>query len=211
MSQVRHRMSHAAAGLTLALGAAVAMLGTLLPVYTVRPGTVPARVWSVLWLRADGSAVHLDDSLRTYLLVTAAWALLMGVALILTRVRYVGAVWRLAAVVGLSAASFVTFAFWVLVFRPGASVGRPSWFAATAPEVVDAFAATTVDAGLGLYVLTVGCAVGVLAALVPTFHTRRVVKDATQGGRALAPGWYPSPNGRRRHRYWDGEKWTVGA
>ena len=49
------------------------------------------------------------------------------------------------------------------------------------------------------------------AALVPTFHTRRVIKDATKGGGTLAPGWYPSPHHRRRHRYWDGEKWTVGA
>ncbi|QKE85302.1 DUF2510 domain-containing protein [Arthrobacter sp. NEB 688] len=211
MAQVRHTRSHVVAGLTLGLGAAIVMLGTLLPVYTVDRGTVAPRVWALLGLRPDGASVRLDDSFRTYLLMTGAWALLMGIALIITRMRFVGVVWRLAAVVGLTAGSFVTFAFWVLVLRPGASVGRPSWFAAAAPEVVDAFSDATVDAGVGLYVLTVGCAVGVLAALVPTFHTRRVIKDANSAGGGLAPGWYASPTSRRRHRYWDGEKWTVGA
>ncbi|GIL35776.1 DUF2510 domain-containing protein [Phycicoccus sp. DTK01] len=211
MSQVRHRRSHAVAGLTLSLGSAVVMLGTLLPVYTVGRGAVAPDVWAALGLRADGTSVRLADGFREYLVLSGAVALLMGVALILTRLRFVGGVWRLAALVGLMAGSFVTFAFWMLLFDPGAAVGRPSWFAESAPAVLDAFSATTVDAGVGLYVLTVGCATGVLAALVPTFHTRRVIKDATKGGGTLAPGWYPSPHHRRRHRYWDGEKWTVGA
>ncbi len=169
-----------------------------------------------MWARAGAArgrpSVRLADGFREYLVLSGAGSRAHGGRVILTRLRFVGGVWRLAALVGLMAGSFVTFAFWMLLFDPGAAVGRPSWFAESAPAVLDAFSATTVDAGVGLYVLTVGCATGVLAALVPTFHhAARHIKDATKGGGTLAPGWYPSPHHRRRHRYWDGEKWTVGA
>ncbi len=107
-------------------------------------------------------------------------------------------------------AAFTAFVFWVLVLDPITVVGRPTWFTADAPLLVSSLRGATLEAGVGLYLLTIGTAVGVLAALVPAFHTHRVVKSHNSA-RGLEPGWYPAPNSRRRTRYWDGEKWTVGA
>ncbi|HMM93805.1 DUF2510 domain-containing protein [Phycicoccus sp.] len=212
MAEVRHSRSHAIAGLTMGLGAGIVMLGTLLPVFSVSGDPVPDGIWGPLGLHARAGTVGFDAPFRSYITITGAWVLLMGVALIITRIRYVGPVWRVAALVGLASTSFITFVLWVLVLRPLDVLGRPTWFTDSAPVVVDALHGSTLDAGLGLYVLTVGCTVGVLAALVPAFHTRRIVKDMGGSSRnGLAPGWYPAPHSRRRTRYWDGEKWTVGA
>ncbi|MBM6399016.1 DUF2510 domain-containing protein [Phycicoccus sonneratiae] len=210
MAEVRHTRSHAIAGVAMGAGAALAMAGTLFPVFRVSGGSVPPELWSALGLGLDDGAVSLAGSFRSYVVLTAVWAGVMGIALVLTRVKYVGPVWRVAALIGLSAAAFVAFVMWVLVLDPLSVVGRPTWFTADAPLLVSGLRGATLEAGLGLWLLTVGTCVGVLAALVPAFHTHRVVKTHNSS-RGLEPGWYPAPNSRRRTRYWDGEKWTVGA
>lgn len=210
MAEVRHTRSHAIAGVAMGLGAALVMVGTLFPVFSVSGGSVTPQLWGVLGMQVDDGAVSLAGSFRTYVVLTAVWAGLMGIALILTKVKYVGPVWRVAALIGLSAAAFTAFVFWVLVLDPITVVGRPTWFSVDAPLLVSSLRGATLEAGVGLYLLTVGTAIGVLAALVPAFHTHRVVKSHNSA-RGLEPGWYPAPNSRRRTRYWDGEKWTVGA
>lgn len=210
MAEVRHTRSHAIAGLVMGIGAGVVMLGTLFPLFRVSGGSVPATLWSALGLRLDGATLAFDTGFRMYVVLTAVWVLLMGVALVLTWVRFVGPVWRVAALVGLSATSFISFVLWSLSIDPLSAVGRPSWFADAVPALVAGLRGATLDPGVGLWLLTVGSAVGVLAAFVPAFHTHRVVKSHNSA-RGLDPGWYPAPNSRRRTRYWDGEKWTVGA
>ncbi|QIM21248.1 DUF2510 domain-containing protein [Phycicoccus sp. HDW14] len=210
MAEVRHTRSHAIAGVAMGLGAVLVMLGTLFPMLRVSGGSVSATLWGAMGLQLDHGAVALAGSFRTYVVLTAVWAGLMGIALVLTQVRYVGPVWRVAALVGLSAAAFVAFVLWALVLDPITVVGRPTWFTGNAPLLVSGLRGATLEAGVGLWLLTVGCAVAVLAAFVPAFHTHRVIKTHNSA-RGLEPGWYPAPNSRRRTRYWDGEKWTVGA
>ncbi len=211
MAEVRHTRSHAIAGLTLGLGAVLVMLGTLFPVFHVTGGRVPHSLWSALGLRLRDGSVGFDGSFRTYVVLTAVWALLMGLALVLTRVKYVGPVWRVAALVALAATSFIAFVLWLVVLDPMRLLGRPVWFASVAPALVGDLRGATVDAAVGLWLFTVGSALGVLATLVPAFYTHRTVKTHTSARGGLEPGWYPAPNSRSRTRYWDGEKWTVGA
>ncbi len=210
MAEVRQRRSHAVAGLSLGVAAGLVTIATMFPVFSVTGSTVSPPEWDALGITVDGSVAQFDVSFQLFLLVNAGWIALMGLALLLTRIRFVGVVWRAAALVSLFASSAVALFLWRFITDPSAAGGDPTWFQDVAPRLAAGLADATLEPGLGLYLLFAGSLLGLLATFVPSFRTQKVVRthDAKHG---LAPGWYPEPNSRARTRYWDGEKWTVGA
>ncbi len=210
MAEVRQRRSHAIAGLALGVAAGLVTAATFFPVFSVTGSKVSPPQWDALGITVTGSVAQFAVSFRVFLILNAAWIALMGLALLLTRIRYVGAVWRVAALVSLVATAILSLFLWRFIADPAAAAGDPTWFRRIAPDVASALTDATLDPGLGLYLLLGGSVFGLLAAFIPAFRTEKTVRtdDAKKG---LAPGWYPEPNSRARTRYWDGEKWTVGA
>ncbi len=210
MAEVRQRRSHAIAGLALGVAAGLMTAATLFPVFSVTSSKVSPPQWDAMGISVNGAVAHFAVNLKLFLVLNAGWVALMGLALLLTRIRYVGTVWRVAALISLLAATVLALFLWRFIADPGAAAGDPTWFREIAPDVASGLTNATLDPGIGLYMLLGGSVFGVLAAFVPAFRTEKVIRtdDAKDG---LAPGWYPEPNSRARTRYWDGEKWTVGA
>lgn len=161
----------------------------------------------------------LDTSTVMILFSAAALLALMGLLLLITRVRYLGLVWRAIAVVGISLPVFYAVAWWQFVSDPTArllgkdpNVGEK--IVSGALTLASDLGLYKVSAGQGLVLITAGCIVGVLAVLIPALRRTDVVPVANFASRPHSPssapavGWYPDPANPGLVWHWDGRGWT---
>ncbi len=142
--------------------------------------------------------------------VMAAAALL----LFMTRVRGVGLLWRLIALVAVVAPVGIAVVAWQVVDDPASLVadGEGFWGQAAgfSAQLAESLSVAQASPGVGLWLLTAGCAVSVIAVLIPASRSVESTEPAI-GPRAVSgppAGWYPAPDGARGLRFFDGHNWT---
>jgi hypothetical protein len=151
-------------------------------------------------------------------------AAVLGVSALLlfvTRVPSVGVLWRLPAVTTVVGLGAISVPAWSAVHDPTSVVADPESprgaLRGAGTSVAAAAGVLDVQPGPGLWLLTIGCAVAGIGALVPAVRGRRIVLDApapsglrrpASTGVRRPPGWYPDQSDGTFVRFFDGVRWT---
>jgi hypothetical protein len=127
-----------------------------------------------------------EDSLTQPLLfASAAWIAFFGLLLLATRVRFLGLLWRLLALLGVVAPVALAVNDWLFIHDPVDYLASDENVAVRAAlrlghGVVEALGGGA-SAGLGLYLLTLGAVMAVIGLLVPPIHRDVAVETQPQG------------------------------
>lgn len=215
MSEVRQRRNHAVAGIGVLLGAALASAGVTQPLMEYSTAAFDVSVFRALNLGLKPSLPgSVDDQSGILLLALCGVAALMGLLLLVTRVRYLGVMWRVIAIAAFLLPAWCTFVWWRWIRDPmgfftSADMPEPAKWASRLPETLGVLKITP---ELGIYLLSVGLLIGLISTLVPAIRSS---VPSGHGKPALGtastplppPGWYQDPSGSGS-RWWDGNQWT---
>lgn len=154
-----------------------------------------------------------EGDVRPAIFAAAAVLAVAALLLFITRVRGVGLLWRLLALAATAVPAWIAVVAWEVVENPaslvtdGDGAGRGIEFTVQAAAVLGVAQASP---GVGLWLLTAGSALAVIAVLIPASRSvepmHRSFEPATAGGSPA--GWYPAPDGQGRLRFFDGYAWT---
>jgi hypothetical protein len=178
----RHLRSNSIAGLMLLLGAILIAAGSLAPWAKISGPEIP--------LAAAGKEKDLgldivpilhrsgDVNIKTILLVVTAVIASCAIALIVTRVRWLGVLCRLGALAALTVPVLLTLLLWRDITRDPADVLEdPN--ARVLDKIKGLFGSALehlhlikIEPDLGLWLLTAGILVAVLGVSVPTVRTK---------------------------------------
>jgi hypothetical protein len=216
--------NHSVAGVAVLAGAAMIALGATRAWGT---GAVTLRGWvadadpegSLGFDLLPGPGSHYGDV--TPLLMGGAAVLGMSALLLLvTRVPVVGILWRFLALATVAGVGAISVPAWSSVNAP-ASVADPGFPSAQTLDLAVSVAQSSglldIQPGPGLWLLTIGCGIAGIGALVPAIRGRTVeVEAATPAGlrrssTGTAPGWYPDQVDRAFVRFFDGVRWTAAT
>jgi hypothetical protein len=228
------------AGIVLLIGAALIGLGATRSWVT---GLVNVPVGRLVGLAPNGALgfdllFGPDGSQRNVeplMLGAAAVVALAAVLLLATGRPGPGAVWRGLALVAIAGSAFVCVTAWSVVNDPSSILG-----AGDIPfdEVLQALGLLEIRPGLGLWLLTGGCAVAAIGVLIPAVRVATSVPASAgppgpprqfprqpllpqvppPGYRVstapvlmrapMPPGWFPDQLDRSLVRWFDGVRWT---
>ena len=158
-------------------------------------------------------------NVKPLLLGCAAALAVLALLLFATRVRGLGVLWRLLALATLVVLGLTAVAAWSVVNRPASVIadsesplGEVLDFGVF--SVLESTSLATVEPGVGLWLLTAGCAIVGIGALIPAGRGR-TVETATGHLAPRAPlragcllGGIPTTLDSRFVRFFDGMQWT---
>jgi len=172
MVEVRHRRNHAAAGLGLVLSSILIGMGASQNLVKISGPDFNVDLLKKFGITLRSSGGFGTDSQTTaILLACAALIALCGLLLLVTRIRYLGLLWRLGGLVGAGLPAVFAYWFWQFIQNPTATLKAPN------SSIVDQFVGTLggltrgvawdVTPTTGLYFLSAGVVCGVISLLVP--------------------------------------------
>lgn len=184
---VRHRRNNALAGIVMLNGVLVMAAGSTLPWGEFSFGGLldqsssPYGGRHVFGFDQTIMPTASVSDFRPAILIISGVVALCALALFATRVRGLGALWRVIALGSLVPVAMVVVSLWsVFDNDPGTEM------AATDSAPVRAFGvalgpyAGNSSIGPGLFALTIGCGVTMLGALIPAFRSKQVISEPKQ-------------------------------
>ena len=214
MAAVKHRRNHAVTALGLIVASGLAATGGYRPVIIVRGPQGSMELAKGLGLGLDPSAASgLDEASQAILLGASVAVAVIGLLLLVTRVRYLGLLLRLIALLFLAVPATLTVLWWRFVSDPVAAMQSqepsiPEQVAGAAGDILNALGLVRVTAGDGLYLISAGTATGILACLVPAFRSVKTIESDIEYRPPISPGWYVNNNDPRFVDFWDGRAWV---
>lgn len=215
MEAVKHRRNHVLTALGLLVAAGLIALGAYQPVISVRGPEWSLELTKGLGIGLDPSASGgLDETSQALLVSFAAATAIMGLLLLVTRVRYLGLFWRMLALAFLAVPAVLSFYWWRFVSDPVAALQPADPTVAdkllgSAESLVTGLGLVRVTAGQGLYLLAGGTLLGILSCLVPALRSIKRTEVGLGYASSASPGWYVSRDDPRFVDYWDGRAWRA--
>ncbi|MEV8212509.1 DUF2510 domain-containing protein [Leifsonia sp. NPDC077715] len=170
---VKHRRNHAVAAIGFIIAALLIGFGLLFPygVFTLLKGA------DLLVTPTHDFA--LDETSAALLLAIAIFLAILGLLLLITRVRYLGVLWRILGLAAIVVPAIYAFTLWSFINDPTVTMKEQSngnVFSEAFALVSDASRGSGWDltAGLGLWLLSAGVVCGILAALIPAIRRQEV-------------------------------------
>jgi hypothetical protein len=157
--------------------------------------------------------------IRPFLLGGAVGLAVLALLLLVTRVRGLGVVWRVMALVVVAGVGLISVIAWTTIENPASVVTDPeSPFGRSlesGTKLAQNLGLLEIKPALGLWLLTVGTGIAGIGLLVPALRGHRFdavpsVAQVLPPPTASAPsaGWYPDQVDGRFLRYFDGARWT---
>lgn len=228
---LRHRRNNVAAGLLVLSGAVLLVFGTFLPLLMFKSSKIGLNIGSTdLAFQYQQELIPVE--LHILLMPLGLVLGILAIFLMATRVRGLGTLWRIGSLICFSLAAVFTLYCWNIVAgnplgvgtSPEASDGSASdKFVAISQAVLQNFGIVTINAGAGLYVISLGTVLALIGCCIPASKRTEMVhpqmtRPSTHPNQgAVAPprsvraiqetpaGWYHVEGG---YRYWDGEQWS---
>lgn len=202
-----HRRNNAFGGIVVLVGSLLVVFGAVLPWIELKSAGVAVAAGPVELQAAYKSAMDVGE-LPTVIMWLGVSTGLIALALIATRVRGLGVMWRIFALMTLAFPAVIAVALWSAVLK-GPDTKTLGGMVQSALQNTGLL---TTEAGQGLYILTIGAALVLIGCFIPAIRSARVNAFSPAQGRVLQredygapPGWYPVEGGSR---YWDGQAWT---
>lgn len=177
---VRHRRNHAVAGLGFILSGLLIGFGATQTVANFSGPPI-----SITLLKSVGLSVTpsggfgLDESVVPLMLSAAVALVVFGLLLLVTRIRYLGLVWRLGGLVALFLPAFLAISYWSSINDPITALqqGTDNAVADAALEAMRGTRGTLWDlsAAAGLYIVSAGVVCGIIAALIPAIRRTEAI------------------------------------
>jgi hypothetical protein len=126
----------------------------------------------------------LDPSTLSLFLTGAAALAVLGLLLLVTRVRFLGLVWRLGGLIVLAVPALLSYSNWMFITDPTATLKQRAHGDLLGQGIAILAEQTRgiawdVAPGTGLYLLSGGVICGVLASLVPAMRRQEVLYERT--------------------------------
>jgi hypothetical protein len=176
MSKVRRRRNHSITALGLIAAALLIGLSSLQDLVVLQAPAARIQALGVLEvdLQPDG-AVEPDEEIQPIVLVCAAGLFLSGLLLLITRVRYLGVMWRLVALGSLLLPIVLAVTYWMFVDDPKRALVSQDDPALQEMIRTGALALNDALGGgfeprAGLYVLTAGCMLALISVFIPAIR-----------------------------------------
>ena len=178
---VIHRRNNAAAAIVLLLAAVLIAAATQVPLVLFIGPDLSVAQDAVSLGFTPGLEVNATDVTGSALLTAAAFIALLALALLITRIRGLGVLWRLGALVILALPVLLGLGMWQQVKdgpaealrSPDAAIGeRLLGFAASVAQDLGFY---SFEPGMGLWMLSAGAVLGVLGVLIPAARSERWV------------------------------------
>lgn len=208
------RLNHAVAGLGIVLaGLLIAFSSTQ---QMIKVSLLPGAGIDLKGLHIGldpSTSTGVEDGIRTALVVIAIILGVCGLLLLMTKIRFLGLLWRLLAYCALAVAGFLAYVLWDFIRDPVKALTsqNPSLLdqiGSTLGQVSLGLGITKVEAGPGLYFLSLGTALGAILLLVPAIRNQTPLEAHPVGASSPPAGWYLDTESGRTENYWDGSKWT---
>jgi len=192
----RHRRNNGLAAIVMLNGTALTAFGSTLPwghfeVSGLNKDTLPYHGSHEFGFdQTVGFGGSLPD-FGPVILIISGIVTLCALALFVTRVRGLGALWKALSLVSLVPLALAIWSLWsVFDETPGNDLAKSGSAPIRAFGVAMNANAVTSTMGPGLFLVTIGCAVAVLGSLIPAFRSKQATqqhKPAPRYGDWLAP------------------------
>lgn len=180
---VRHRRNNAPAGFVLLVGALLMAAGSTLPWgdFQLLTGLdQPPLPYGGSHIFSFDQTIAYDGSVSNFgpvLLIVSGAVALCALALFATRIRGLGAAWRLIALGSLVPVARVVGSLWSIFDEtPGTDLARADSAPVRAFGVAMQTHAVTSGVGPGLMLISLGLGVTVLGSLIPASRSRQLVR-----------------------------------
>ncbi|HEV2887098.1 MAG TPA: hypothetical protein VGX49_09335 [Jatrophihabitans sp.] len=183
---VRHRRNNALAGIVMLNGVLVMAVGSTMPwgefeVGGLNQPTLPYQGRHVFGFDQTITSTGSVSDFHPAILIISGVVALCALALFATRVRGLGALWRVIALGSLVPVALVIGSLWsVFDDDPGTELEATNSAPVRAFGLAMRTNAVTSSIGPGLFALTIGGAVAVLGALIPAFRSKQVIGEPKQ-------------------------------
>ena len=177
---VKHRRNHAVAAIGFIIAAFLIGLGLLLPLGKFSGPAIDGGVLKAIDFSLTPSHEYaLDESSAGIMLAVAITLAILGLLLLITRIRYLGLLWRILGLAAIALPAIFVLSQWSFINDPTASMKAQSGDDVAAKAIAalaDGTRGTGWDltAGLGLWLLSAGVVCAILAALIPAIRRQEV-------------------------------------
>jgi hypothetical protein len=169
-----------------------------------------------LLLAPDG----LHGDVKPLILGATIFMAIVALLLIATRVRGLGMLWRILTLLTAAGLGLICATAWSVVSNPTSvladsesPLGR---ILGGLNSVAESSGLLQIKPGLGLWLLTIGCGIACIGALIPAIRHSTFVPALQSTHPALASahppmsaGWYPDHLDVSQVRWFDGAQWTT--
>ena len=181
ITTVRHRRNHVVAGLGIVLSAILIAFAVTQPQANFTGPPIAISGLKVVNLTVTPSSGYkLDEQTLVLCLSFAVTLGVLGLLLLVTRVRFLGLIWRLGALAAITLPALLAISYWTFISDPtsGLKEGTDTSFAGQGLAMLadgTRGLAWDITPGIGLYLFTAGVVCAVLASLVPAIRHKDVV------------------------------------
>jgi hypothetical protein len=136
-----------------------------------------------------------QDYTQPFLVGAAVALAVLGLALIATRVRGLGVVWRILAVLALALPALAAYVLWTYVNDPAGTVSESSddvgtQLSALGLSLAQGIGLVKIEPGPGLWLLTAGTILALLAIVIPARRSTEFIPPSGRNARAVMPVGY---------------------
>ncbi len=197
---IRHRRNNALAGIVLLIAAILIASSAFLPWAHFEGPTIDLRAVtaSVSYDMTPGVNAPDNDVTRPAILIFGAVVGALALALVATRVRGLGVLWRLIALVVIAGPIIASWFVWTNVIAdPAGYIGQDTSISgqlgAVGFNLAQALGLIRVAAGTGLWAMSIGAGLGFVAIWIPAVRSQTLVLLPGQPypGAGFANGYYP--------------------
>lgn len=197
---IRHRRNNAVSGIFLLVAAILIASSAFLPWAHFQGPAIDLRAVtaSVSYDMTPGVNAPDDDITRPVILTFSAVIGVLALALIATRVRGLGVLWRLIALVAVAGPIVASWFVWTnWIADPAGYIGQNTSMAgqlgAAGLNLAQALGLISVTAGAGLWAMSIGAGLGFVAIWIPAARSQTYVPLPGQPypGAGFAHGYYP--------------------